>query len=51
MRATPPSRRQWGYGYGKKFGLHYVDFKTLERVPKMSANWFSEVVKRNRLEM
>jgi beta-glucosidase/6-phospho-beta-glucosidase/beta-galactosidase len=45
------TRSQWGYGYTKKFGLHYVDMQTLERIPKMSANWFAEVVKKNRLDL
>ena len=40
---------EWGYGFTKKFGLHYVDLTTFERVPKMSANWYAEVIKRNRL--
>ena len=42
---------EWGDGFSKKFGLTHVDFRTLERTPKMSANWFAEVVKRNRIEM
>lgn len=42
---------EWSYGFQKKFGLHYVDLQTLERVPKMSANWYAEVVKKNRLDM
>lgn len=25
--------------------------QTLERIPKMSANWYAEVVKKNRLDM
>ncbi|KAF6260086.1 glycosyl hydrolase family 1-domain-containing protein [Scenedesmus sp. NREL 46B-D3] len=41
---------EWGYGYQKKFGLHYVDLQTLERIPKLSANWYAEVIKKNRLE-
>lgn len=46
-----PRAPQWGYGYTKKFGLHHVDFATLERVPKMSANWYAEVIRKNRLDM
>jgi beta-glucosidase len=42
---------EWGHGFTKKFGLYYVNRRTLERAPKMSANWFSEVVRRNRLDM
>ena len=29
---------QWIYGYGNRFGLIYVDFDTLERKPKLSAD-------------
>jgi beta-glucosidase/6-phospho-beta-glucosidase/beta-galactosidase len=28
-----------------------VDMQTLERIPKMSANWYAEVVKKNRLDL
>lgn len=40
---------EWAFGYSKRFGLHWVDYKTLERVPKGSAHWFSEVIKNNRI--
>ena len=30
---------EWAYGYSKRFGLIYVDFKTQKRVPKNS--WFT----------
>ena len=29
---------EWAYGYSKRFGLIYVDFKSLKRIPKNS--WF-----------
>jgi beta-galactosidase len=38
---------EWALGYGKRFGLHYVDFKTLERIPKKSAGWFKDVIRDN----
>jgi beta-glucosidase len=38
---------EWASGYSKRFGLHYVDFDTLERTPKQSAIWYSEVIKNN----
>ncbi|WP_100615744.1 GH1 family beta-glucosidase [Confluentibacter citreus] len=38
---------EWASGYDKRFGLHYVDFKTLKRTPKKSALWFGEVIKNN----
>jgi beta-glucosidase/6-phospho-beta-glucosidase/beta-galactosidase len=42
---------EWDRGYGLKFGLHRVDAATLERAPKMSANWYAAVVKQNRLDL
>ena len=35
---------EWADGYSKRFGLHYVDFKTQKRTPKLSAEWYREVV-------
>ena len=33
---------EWTYGFGNRFGLVYVDFKTQKRTPKLSAAWFRE---------
>ena len=38
---------EWADGYGKRFGIHYVDFKTRKRSRKLSADWFREVISRN----
>jgi beta-glucosidase len=38
---------EWIYGYGNRFGLVYVDFDTLERKPKLSAEWFREAARQN----
>lgn len=38
---------EWMDGYGTRFGLIYVDFDTLERTPKLSAQWFREAAQRN----
>jgi len=35
---------EWASGYEKRFGLHYVDFDTLERTPKASAKWFGKAI-------
>jgi len=35
-------------GYSKRFGIHYVDFKTLKRTPKLSAEWYREAIRQNR---
>ena len=33
---------EWGYGYSQRFGLVYVDYPTLERVPKDSFSWYRD---------
>lgn len=33
---------EWAYGYNRRFGLIYVDFKSQERIWKDSALWFRE---------
>ena len=38
---------EWGYGYSKRFGLIHVNYQTLERIPKSSANWYRQVIKDN----
>ena len=40
---------EWADGYSKRFGVHYVDFATRQRIPKLSAFWFRELVRRNAL--
>jgi beta-glucosidase len=39
--------RRYALGYSKRFGIVYVDYETLERVPKDSAWWFRDVIARN----
>ncbi len=41
---------EWADGYSKRFGLHYVDFKTQKRTPKLSAEWYREVIAHNAVE-
>jgi beta-glucosidase len=38
---------EWADGYSKRFGLHYVDFKTQKRTPKLSAEWYRTVIAQN----
>lgn len=38
---------EWASGYSKRFGIHYVDFETLKRMPKSSAHWYAGVIKNN----
>jgi beta-glucosidase len=40
---------EWADGYAYRFGLHYVDFKTQKRTPKLSAHFYKEVITRNGL--
>jgi beta-glucosidase len=36
---------EWSFGYSKRFGMVHVNFKTLERTPKSSAHFYSEVIR------
>ena len=38
---------EWVLGYSKRFGLVYIDYKTLERIPKKSAYWYKKVIETN----
>lgn len=40
---------EWCDGYSKRFGIHYVDFKTQKRTPKLSAEWYRNLIARNTL--
>jgi beta-glucosidase len=35
---------EWAHGYSKRFGLVYIDYPTLERVPKDSFYWYRDFV-------
>jgi beta-glucosidase len=38
---------EWAYGFSKRFGLVHVDYRTLKRTPKASANFYSRVIATN----
>ncbi len=42
---------EWALGYGPRFGLVYVDYKTQKRIVKDSGYWFRQVVSANALEV
>jgi beta-glucosidase len=35
---------EWAMGYSKRFGIVYIDYPTLERVPKGSFHWYREFI-------
>ena len=39
---------EWAWGYAKRFGIVYVDYETLERVPKRSAREYAAIIARSR---
>ncbi|MEV7232589.1 GH1 family beta-glucosidase [Streptomyces sp. NPDC051020] len=40
---------EWAYGYSKRFGAVYVDYASQRRIPKASAHWYAEVIRRHAL--
>jgi beta-glucosidase len=40
---------EWETGYGHRFGILYTDYKTQQRIPKASFNWYSECISQNRV--
>ena len=36
---------EWAEGFTQRFGLVYVDYETLERIPKRSFDWYAETIK------
>jgi beta-glucosidase len=42
---------EWTLGYSRRFGVVWTDYETQERIPKASARFYSEVIRRNGLEV
>jgi len=42
---------EWALGYGPRFGLVYVDYKTLKRTVKDSGRWFAKVIQDNAVKI
>ena len=36
---------EWSLGYGKRFGIVHVDYRTQQRTPKASARFYAEVIR------
>jgi beta-glucosidase len=35
---------EWAEGYGKRFGLVFVDYRSQQRIPKLSAHWYRRLI-------
>jgi beta-glucosidase len=40
---------EWEDGYERRFGIVHNDFTTQRRTPKLSAKWYSDVIRKNAL--
>lgn len=40
---------EWEDGYARRFGIVYNDFATQKRTPKLSAGWYQQVMRENRI--
>ena len=36
---------EWEWGYANRFGLTYVDYRSLRRIPKSSFRWYADLIK------
>jgi beta-glucosidase len=36
---------EWDSGYSVRFGLAYVDYRSLRRIPKSSFTWYADLIK------
>ena len=39
---------EWAMGYSKRFGIVFVDYPTLERIPKDSFDWYRDLIASHR---
>jgi beta-glucosidase len=42
---------EWGEGYRSRFGLVYVDYGSQRRIPKASARWYRDLIRRHHVAM
>ncbi|NDC79567.1 MAG: glycosyl hydrolase family protein, partial [Chitinophagia bacterium] len=40
---------EWAWGYSKRFGMVRVDYGSQRRIPKLSFDWYREVIRANRI--
>ena len=36
---------EWEWGYANRFGLTYVDYPSLRRIPKSSFHWYADLIR------
>lgn len=41
---------EWAFGYAKRFGLYWVDYDTMQRIPKPASKWYAQVTASNAIE-
>jgi beta-glucosidase len=42
---------EWAEGFSKRFGLVFVDYRTQERIPKLSAHWYRRTITEHRAQV
>lgn len=40
---------EWAWGYERRFGITYIDYKTEKRLPKASFHWYAECIRQKRV--
>lgn len=40
---------EWSWGYDRRFGILYNDYRTQKRTPKASFHWYAECIRQNRV--
>lgn len=40
---------EWSWGYDRRFGILYNDYRTQQRTPKASFHWYAECIRQNRV--
>ncbi len=41
---------EWAFGYGKRFGIIYIDFETQQRIWKESAKWYANFIRAHQMQ-
>ncbi|PSB21172.1 beta-glucosidase [Phormidesmis priestleyi ULC007] len=40
---------EWSWGFDRRFGIIYIDYRTQKRIPKASYHWYAECIRQNRV--